>query len=123
MLQLLELAAEWRAKANVLLQYGDARGGEMLRATAAELETCLAASQDQVVTLTDASELSGYSESHLGRLVRDGVIPNAGRPNAPRIRLRDVPMKARRRELPLPGVRDRPHNIAKQIARAVVNSN
>ena len=45
-------------------------------------------------SLVEASRESGYSADHLGRLVRDGKIPNAGRPGAPRIALKDLPRKA-----------------------------
>jgi hypothetical protein len=46
------------------------------------------------LTLTEAAHRSGYSREHLGRLVATGTIPNAGRPNAPRIRVADLPRKA-----------------------------
>lgn len=48
----------------------------------------------ETLSLTEAAERSGYSREHLGRLVRAGTIPNAGRPNAPRIRTSDLPHKA-----------------------------
>ena len=37
---------------------------------------------------------SGHSADHLGRLVRDGNIPNAGRSGAPRIARQHLPRKA-----------------------------
>ena len=43
---------------------------------------------------TPAARESGYSADHLGRLVRDGRIPNAGRPGAPRIARSHLPRKA-----------------------------
>jgi hypothetical protein len=75
----------------------------------------------ELLNLRQASAESGYSPDHLGRLVRDGKIPNAGRPNAPRIRRTDLPRKASalRAEagrLNLLGA------TPGQIARAVVNS-
>ena len=48
---------------------------------------------ETTLTLTDAAKESGYSTDHLGRLVRDGKIPNAGRPGAPRVALRHLPRK------------------------------
>jgi hypothetical protein len=36
---------------------------------------------------------AGIPLLHLGRLVRDGVIPNAGRERSPRILRRDLPRK------------------------------
>jgi hypothetical protein len=38
--------------------------------------------------------VSGYSADYLGRMLRSGSIPNAGRPHAPRIRRADLPRKA-----------------------------
>ena len=60
---------------------------------ARELEGALKAEEHEVLTLRQASVLSGYSEEHLGRLVRDGKILNAGRKGAPRVRRCDVPIK------------------------------
>ena len=50
------------------------------------------------MTLAQAAVASGYSADHLGREVREGRIPNAGRPHAPRIRRANLPRK--RPELP-----------------------
>jgi len=46
-----------------------------------------------VLTLAEAAIRSGYSEEHLGRLVRQGKIPNAGRRGAPRIPVGDLPRR------------------------------
>ncbi|MCH7995010.1 MAG: hypothetical protein IIB57_11285, partial [Planctomycetes bacterium] len=46
-----------------------------------------------VLTLGEAATRSGYSEGHLGRLVRQRKIPNAGEPRSPRIRVVDLPMR------------------------------
>jgi hypothetical protein len=43
--------------------------------------------------LTDAANRSGYSRDHLARLVRQHRIPNSGRRGAPRVRLRDLPIR------------------------------
>ncbi len=45
------------------------------------------------LTLGQAAQISGYSTDHLGRLVRAGLIPNSGRPGAPRIARRELPIK------------------------------
>ena len=42
----------------------------------------------------EAARRSGYSADHLGRLVRNGKIPNSGRPGTPSIARRDLPRKA-----------------------------
>jgi hypothetical protein len=44
----------------------------------------------EALSLTKAAERTGYSAEHLGRLVRQGRLPNAGRKNAPKIRLSDL---------------------------------
>lgn len=89
----------------------------------AELDAAIRAEGAAVLSLREAARASGYSADHLGRLVRAGLLQNVGRPNAPRIRLVDLPRKA--------GIgqsRDdltRTHHPAKsrvQIARSVVNS-
>ena len=46
-----------------------------------------------VLTLAEAAARSGYSTGHLGRLVRQGKIPNAGGLRSPRIRVGDLPMR------------------------------
>src|SRR5438128_326539 len=53
-------------------------------------------SQNELLNLREAARQSGYSADHLGRKLKSGEIPNAGRPGAPRIRLRDLPRKATR---------------------------
>ncbi len=46
-----------------------------------------------VLTLAEAAARSGYSTGHLGRLVRQGKIPNAGQPRSPRVRVVDLPAR------------------------------
>jgi hypothetical protein len=59
-----------------------------------------AAYLDKPLSLIEASERSGYSPDHIGRLVRDGRIPNVGRPNAPKVRARDLPAKPKKKLAP-----------------------
>ncbi len=59
----------------------------------ADLGAVASDDQAQLLSLTQAAAMSGYSREHLGRLVRDAKIPNAGTPNAPRIRRCDLPTK------------------------------
>jgi len=51
------------------------------------------ASRERLLTLREASALSGYSVDHLARLVRQSTIPNAGKARSPRIRLADLPRR------------------------------
>ncbi len=61
---------------------------------ARQLEEALREQDDRLLNLKEAAQLSGYTADHLGRMVRDGEIPNAGRSNAPKIQPRDLPKKA-----------------------------
>ena len=64
---------------------------------------------ETTLNLTEAARESGYSTDHLGHLVRDGKIPNAGRPGAPRIAPRHLPRKIGASQLHLaakPSVRE-----------------
>src|SRR5437868_1841826 len=45
---------------------------------------------NQALTLTEAARRSGNSVGHLGRLIRQGKLPNAGRKFAPKIRAGDL---------------------------------
>ena len=62
----------------------------------ADFEAVNVFEMDAVLNLTQAAAESGYSPDHLGALVRTGMIPNAGRPHAPKIRRQDLPLKPSR---------------------------
>ena len=90
-----EIVERWIARRDVAKSLGAFVDGvrvcdELLR----DLDALRRASDGELLSLTDAAERSGYSREHLGRLVRAGRIPNAGRPNAPKIRVADLPRKA-----------------------------
>ena len=87
------LPAAWRRQAKTLRRYGGRALATALERCADELEGTIQEHDDATYSLTEAARESGYSREHLGRLVRDGKIPNAGRPGAPRIARRDLPRK------------------------------
>lgn len=93
MKQLESLVDRWLAEAETLERYADQRGAEVCRLHAAELREAIHRQESDTLALAQAAEVSGYSKDHLGALVRDGTIENAGRKNAPRVRRGDVPMK------------------------------
>lgn len=117
-----ELVAKWSARRDQLGKLRASVDGAVLcDEVLADLDALARAGDDEVLNLTQAADESGYAAGHLGRLVRGGKIPNAGRPNAPKIRRCDLPCK--------PGVlrAERPamnsgHATRGQIVRAVVNS-
>ena len=45
------------------------------------------------MSLSEAARRTGYSSDHLGRLIREGKVHNAGRKGSPRIRLGDLPKR------------------------------
>ncbi len=88
------LPAVWRSRAKALRRYGSDAPAVALERCADELETTLRERDETGLSLVQAARESGYSADHLGRLVRDGKLPNAGRPGAPRIARRHLPRKA-----------------------------
>jgi hypothetical protein len=117
-----ELIAKWTAQADEMRRRGSlVNGAALCEEFLADLRTLTEGEDDATLNLQEAARESGYSADHLGRLVRSGQIPNAGRPNAPRIRRGDLPRKAGTlpppaREITLVGA------TPGQIARAVVTS-
>ena len=92
-LQLGDLPVYFRQKADELRRFTPPAATAFDDA-ADVVEAILQARGLDMLNLTDAAVESGYSADYLGRLVRDGKIANVGRPNAPRIRRRDLPRKA-----------------------------
>jgi hypothetical protein len=90
-----ELIARWRDHAETCRRYGAEPTALALEQAARELEETDAAECDVTLTLTEAARESGFSIAHLGRLVRQGSIPNAGRKRVPRIRRGDLPRRLR----------------------------
>ena len=88
------LPADWRKQAKSLRRYGGETPAIAIERCADDLETTLVERDETTLSLVEAARESGYSRDHLGRLVRDGKIPNAGLPNAPRIARIHLPRKA-----------------------------
>lgn len=118
----LEFLEKWSAEAETLKRRAAlVDGAALLTEVLADFVAVTRGDADDTLNLQEAARESGYSADHLGRLLRDGKLPNAGRANAPRIRRRDLPRKpaALRPDWPpvsLPGA------TPGQIARAVVTS-
>ncbi len=117
MLPATTLSSRWRTRAQLFRDHEEVSLAIAYETCAAALEEALASEGDVALTLRQAAEESGYSADHLGRLIRDGKIPNAGRPRAPRIARGDLPIK--------PEVASRPGNLQldrTQIVRSAINS-
>jgi hypothetical protein len=118
-----EFYAKWRAERDRFGRYRQLVDPiPLLDEVLADVRALLDADGDAPLNLTAAAVESGYSADYLGRLVKNGAIPNAGRPNAPSIRRSDLPRKAG-------GLRSAATTrhlgdaSPGQIARAVVTSN
>lgn len=117
--ELRSLADRWRLEAERFRQFeanGQAAACEQL---ANELDAALAAWELSPLTISEASELSGYTEDHLRRLVRRDHIPNAGRQNSPRIFRKDLPIKPLSRD---GSGAENSIDSKEQIARSVADS-
>src|SRR5690349_19378096 len=115
------LPTQWRARAADFRTWAAAEGAACaLEQAAGELELALNEAQLEPLSLAAAARESGFSVDHLGRQVRNGRIPNAGRLNAPRILRRDLPRKSA--GLP-PGGSSAMFSIPKRrVAASVVHS-
>lgn len=68
-------------------------GADLCAEVLADFQAVMATQADAVLSLPEVAARSGYSVEHLGRLVREGRVPNAGRKGSPRLRVRDLPRK------------------------------
>jgi len=90
-----ELAARWRADAQVFRRYGSTGRARMLERLAAELEQTTNEEAAAEVDLTAASTVSGFTRGHLRRLYRDGrLVPVRMDGDEPVFRVTDLPRKA-----------------------------
>ncbi len=91
---------QWRDEAETLRRRGVAAHATLLESCAEEVESALQQHHDELLNLTEAARVSGYSREHLGRSLKEGRIPNAGQPGAPKIRRGDLPTKSAKLRLP-----------------------
>ncbi len=116
-----DLPAAWRRKAKTLRRYGGQALATALERCADELEGTIQERDDTTYSLVEASRESGYSADHLGRLVREGKIPNAGRPGAPRIARVDLPRKAAPPAEPQLAAATQPSDVSNaQIVQSII---
>ena len=92
-----DLALEFRSTAKVFREHADESVAIAYEKCANRVEQAFNEEDNVLLNLQQAAEESGYSTDHLGRLVRGGKIPNAGRPGAPRIARRDLPTQSTRK--------------------------
>ncbi len=89
-----DLAQEFRSTAKVFREHADESVAIAYEKCASRVEQAFNEEDNVLLNLQQAAEESGFTSDHLGRLVREGKIPNAGRPGAPRIARRHLPIKS-----------------------------
>ena len=114
------LPQAWRASASELRRFGAVGQACTLEQCADDLDEAWRDWQQEPLTLEEASEKSGYSADHLGRLVRDGKIPNAGRSGAPRIARRNLPAKSHRMARGVAEVPEQSDSSFEQIVQSII---
>ena len=87
------LVTRWRDMADTVAQFGADAAAAALRLAAGELEVAHRAHQGEPLPLAQAAAESGLSAGHLGRMVRQGTLPNAGAPGRPRIARAHLPRR------------------------------
>ncbi len=102
--------AEILAKAKELREaFGDEPRARSLEWAAARVEQALRDESEQLLTLPQAAEISGYHPDSLARMVRDGQIPDLRPPGSKgmiRIRRGDLPIKPGKPHTPSADVRE-----------------
>lgn len=88
-----DLPGVWRALAQQQRSLGADAQARTLEWCADQLEAAFRRSDHELLSLHRAAQESGYSTDHLGRLLREGKIPNSGRKSKPMIRRIDLPHK------------------------------
>jgi hypothetical protein len=89
-----ELAARWRADAQVFRRYGSTGRARMLERLAAELDRVTSDESAAEVDLTTAAERTGFTRGHLRRLYRNGrLVAVRFEDGEPLFRVADLPRK------------------------------
>ena len=88
------LSERWRREAGLFRRRGSTTAAEMAESFATELDAEVMEWLDESLTLREAADYSGYAYSTLEHRVRLGELPNAGETGRPRVRRRDLPLRA-----------------------------
>jgi len=84
----------WRARQAELGRLGaHVDGAKLCGEVLADFDAVITAEDDEVLTLDQASDRSGYSKDHLPRLVRGGTLPASRRGRRLFFRAGDLPRK------------------------------
>lgn len=105
-----DLKAKWAAEASKMQQRDDfVRGARLCEEFLADLDGLEECVDEPLLSVREAAQLSGYSADHIGRLVRDGRIPDRRPPGSKgriAIRRADLPRKPSAQHTDIAGVHD-----------------
>ena len=91
---LAQLPADFQANAvEVRRLAGDERAAHVWEAASRDVESRLRAASLEALDLATAALESGYTRSHLVRMLREGKIPDSGSDSDPRILRMHLPRK------------------------------
>ena len=90
-----EIRDRWLARRDELRRLNaSVDGAALCDEVLADLEKIVSDPAEKPVTIREAAKLSGYSEDHIGRLLREGKLDNVGRKHAPRVMPSALPRRA-----------------------------
>jgi hypothetical protein len=113
-----DLPELWRTLAAQQRRLGADAQARTLEYCADELTATLMRAGDELLSLQRAARESGYSVDHIGRLLREGKIPNSGRKSKPLIRRKDLPWKAEKTPAKPPQSGSVPDRLLRHIIRS-----
>ena len=90
---LVELCERWQADASTLRQWGAKDEAQVVERCARELAEALGTHDDEALTLAEAAAESGYSVSHLRRLITQNKLRDTAQVGPPLVRRGDLPRK------------------------------
>ena len=112
-----ELAAQWKAEAEILQQWGATEQATALEGCAERLMNWWEEELYRRVSTEEAAEISGYTRSGLDRMRADGRLTNAGDEGKPAYLLGELPCKPR----PLPKRHSRAERAEPNLAAEVLS--
>jgi hypothetical protein len=87
----------------------------LVREVVSSIRAIREAPLNELLSLSEAAERTGHTPDHIGRLVREGKVPNAGRKNAPRVRVRDLVTHLKPKVAPFPSTTYDPDTDARSL--------
>lgn len=89
-----ELQQRWAERREEFSRLGaQVDGAKVVDAFLCDLSLTSQSEAEELLPISRAAKLSGYSREHLARCVREGRIRNSGRKHKPLIRREDLPRK------------------------------